>query len=228
MSTYTGLFGGDGVELIDEQIFTSSGTWNKPGTAGPDDLVEILLWGAGGFAAGTTAKAGGGACNHQFVRARDLPSSVAAIVAAATIGTSSAMDGATSQFGKFKAFGGSGAEGTNGRGPGGGILGPGDGARGGPPAGGEDDSNKQPPGKWGGGATGTTWRANFTEYGGSGPDGDAVHGGAGADGKSLYGGDGATTDVDAQAPGGGGKGSATASRRYGARGEIRVRIWRGI
>lgn len=221
---------GGGVELINEQNFTTTGTWNKPAIADPDDLAEIILWGAGGGAI-DTAKAGGGACNRQFVRVRDLPSSVSAIVAAASIVTSGPVDGATSEFWKFKAYGGAGANSTS-RGAGGGILGPPASFRGGPPTGGYTDGDfRQTPGKWGGGGgNDVSWGVKHSEYGGAGGEGNSIWGGAGGDGTSIYGGNGATNSTDAQAPGGGGKfgGGLANSRRNGARGEIRVKIWRGI
>lgn len=225
---------GGGVELIDSQTFTANGTWSKPAAADPDDMAEIIVWGAGGFANGSgNARAGGGACNRQFVRVRDLEATVAVVVAAAT---TTLAPGGTSSFGKIKAYGGGHCD-TNGTGgSGGGILSAGDGGiatspvKGGAPGGAWTNGSTSwtPVGENGGGCGGVTDGLQHAENGGAGAGGDAIWGGGGGDGKSVFGGDGATSGSDAQAPGGGGRASATASRRNGARGEVRVKIWRGI
>lgn len=223
---------GSGVELISEQIITTSSTWTKPAAADPNDLVEGYVWGPGGNgrADANGPAAGGGACHPFKCRVRDLDATISV-----TIG---APGGQFSAFGKFRAFAGasvttSSVSATSG----GGIHAPGEAvsstfgrARGGGPAGGgggDGEEQNYGPGDYGGG--GSSVESRDTIYGGAGPGGNSVYGGAGGNGKSIFGGDGATDTTDAQAPGGGGISSAaTPSRRFGARGQVTLRIWRGI
>lgn len=207
MTTFTGLFGNEGsVELINEQVFTASGTWNKPAVAAPDDLVRVHLIGAGGR--GLAGGGGGGGQGVVFeCRARDLASTIAVVVGAASSG-----DGGDSLFGNVKARGGKTATSTQ-SGFGGGL--------------GVSLTNVHGAGQ---GTAGAPERdAIFGGGGGGGPSeaaGNSLYGGGGGGqtgGKSALAGDGGGTSMPGVAPGGGGGINAS-----GARGEVRVRVLRGI
>lgn len=167
--------------IVDQQTFTASGTWTKPASALPSDIVIVDLWGGGGAGAvrgsadtATGAGGGGGAHNRQIMRVGDLNATETVTVgtggAAATATNSSGATGSGGGYSEFKGHraygGGAGGTGTAVGGTGGGIFSAGIGttgsARGGEPQLlGPRDTNVQVtissatlrwyPGEWGGG-----------------------------------------------------------------------------
>lgn len=144
MSNLSDLFPSSGAQIIDQQIFTASGTWTKPAGVLPTDTVVVDLWAGGGSGAvyysGTNLNSGaggsGGAHNRVEFLASDLLASEpvtvgaggAAVTALAGSTTSiSGLDGGYSEFKSARAYGGGGgsANGPNNNGSGGGRDGPG-------------------------------------------------------------------------------------------------------
>jgi len=205
----SGVSGGGG--LVDEQVFLSSGVWNKPENLSSNAEVEVWLWGGGG-GGGTGAVSsynkssggGGGHCEVQKFKAVDIPD-----IIAVTIGAGGAANtaGGTSTFGSLMtAYGGgagktpSSTSGNPGGGGGGGSGGTGGdavanpGAVGGTGAAGGNDG--------GGGMDGTTAGNTITNPGAGGQGNGGGGGGGGANfqngvnatggegGDSIYGGGG--------------------------------------
>lgn len=180
----TDLMGG-GVRVIDAQIITTSGNWNKPTAGLPNDDVFIQVFAGGGGGWNLAANGGGGAGGGygEFrCKLRDLPSVVACIVGA---GGAVQTDGGASIFGILRCNGGGSGTGTNG-GTAGSIglnfdrafLG--------------GHGNRTASAADGMGPCGGTW--------------------TGAGGKSLLGGDGGAANVPGSIPGGGGGVQAAGAR----------------
>lgn len=204
-----------GVPILDYQVFTGSGVWNKPSVLTGNELVFVQLWGGGGAGGGTanasTPQAGGGgggAYVEGYFRASVLSASIMATVGASVIGVSSTAGstGKTSDFGSIlTAWGGGGGDvrTTNGNSAGaggGGWVGAGAGAgagNGGGPGGATSSASILSAQGGGAGGPGGT-AGTFGYYGGGGGGGG---GGAGAD--SFFGGGG----------GGGGGGAAAGISR---------------
>ena len=201
MSNLSDLFPSSGGIVVDKQTFTASGTWTKPASALPSDIVIVDLWGGGG-AGGVRGSAdlatggggGGGAHNRQTMRVGDLNATETVTVgtggAAATATNSSGATGGGGGYSEFKghrAYGGGGGNAAVG-GTGGGIFSAGisatSGARGGEPQllGATDTvrtitissaTMRWHPGEWGGGhADNSNLEPNYQAI--------PIHGGAGA------------------------------------------------
>ncbi len=212
------------------QLFTSSGTWNKPAGYDANRLVTVELWGAGGGGGSATLAGGGGGGAFMLGRFRlgDLPSSVAV-----TVGTGGAIatNGGNTTFGSLlTARGGKGAASvTGGDGAGmiasdfGGGNGGAQGTTGGSPTGGVPGGSvtNEFGGGGGGGAAGGAVAAGggggLALRGGGGGGGSGA--GTALGGTSVYAGNGGNEDVAGQAPSGGGGRNAA-----GGRGEARVYI----
>lgn len=189
---------------VSQEIFTSSGTWNKPGGVSGEELVRIQVWGAGGGGSGGSSGAGGGGGGYterEFFMS-ELPSSVAVSIGA---GGAIAGDGGSSSFGSLVQAGGGFAPYSS-------SLG----------------------GLGGNASTGGSWSGFNAFAGGMGGNdsntvgGYAAFGGGGggyrpggAQGVSYLGGNGGAAGAAGVAPGGGGGGGGG----VGARGELRVTIY---
>ena len=125
--TYSQLIGGLNkfIDLennaSDIQIFTSSGTWNKPiGLT----YAYIRVWGGGGgggaaavagyASANLSGGGGGGSYSEIFLKLEDLPSTVSVTVGAGGLGTvpgtiTNPTNGGVSSFGTYITTGGGGA-----------------------------------------------------------------------------------------------------------------------
>lgn len=213
------------------EVFTASGTWNKPTGYDPDTPVLVQAWGGGG-SGGRGSQAGGGGGGGGFVerwlRYGDLLSSYTVTIAAGAAGrttNSNGVAGGSTTFGALlTAFGGAGGTQTSASataaagGVGGGrdLWAGGNGGRGadgtGAPTVNSLDGSDALFGGGGGGGGGNGDRAGGTsQFGGAG--------GAGRDqGGSLSG-------IDGSAPGGGGGGSEDQLSGAGARGELRIWIF---
>jgi len=226
----TGGAGADpswGAYAVDRQVFTSSGTWNKPLT-GKFAVIECWAGGASGGknnAANGGAGGGGGAYIRRIMALSALGSSETVTIgaggAAQTSLNTDGNQGGTSSFGTHvQTFGGGGGEGANvgatdGGGGGGltsaGVVGSGN-SDGGGPNGllgasvwglGTGGPNCNPFG--GGGGTSGLGSAGQTGLfggggGGGGADGVAADGG----GQSVFGGGGGGGASDTAAAGAGG------------------------
>lgn len=223
MSNFSDFFGSSstpGAIVIDQQILTSSGNWNKPAAGLPSDRVVIQLWGAGGGgrhtnSGGSTYGGGGGAYSEFHCLLGDLESVIAGVVGAGgtiTLNTNGGNGGDT-LFGPLRARGGAG------------------GGQSAAAAGGAAETDsfyaKVAPGGAGlayeagvftvgpaGGAAGNT--KQFSLLGGSGGDNIAT----------------GSAPVAPEIPGGGGAGKSSVTNginiaTVGARGEIRVTVYRG-
>ena len=236
-----------------EFITTGWGLWTKPADATDNDLVTIMIWGGGGGYIGSQdSSGGGGACVIVNKLASECNATCNVYVGAGGISNVSGATGVTagetsvfwtnSTF-SISAYGGSHGTASvcggggggwfsagNTAGAGGGLLG---GAVGGP--GGTSTFGG------GGGTNSTTQRGGSSVYGGGGGGrgsssggggGNSVFGGAGGGsatavaGVSVFGGNGGNSTVAPTAPGGGGSGRIDVGAFNGARGEVRVWVYR--
>lgn len=169
------------------QVFTASGTWNKPTGIAADALVIIECWGAGGGGGSGAATGGGGGGGRSIrqMKASDLTSSVSV-----TIGAGGAVNGAggNTAFGSYLgAWGGGGCTGSaKGGGGGGGQM------SGGANSTGDGGSGGGPVNGLGGvfGASATPGTSNVSSGGGGGGSGSGGIGVGGAGGNSHFGGGG--------------------------------------
>lgn len=208
-------------------VFTSSGTWNKPGNVTANSRVLIQVWaGGGGGYSGSGGGGGGGGFKELWMLASDLGSTETV-----TIGSGGAVDtaGGNSSFGSHVTAYGGGTGSTGGGGGGGGAT-----AKGSDASGGTGGAGGAPLFAYvgGGNGGGTGVAGGSSSRGGGGGGGSAAAGGpsefaggggggnAGAAGTSIYGGAGGGSGAAGTAPGGGG-GAAAA----GARGEVRVTVF---
>jgi hypothetical protein len=208
-----------------KDVFTTSGTWTKPGTG---TVALVTIWGGGGGGGkdlnDRAGGGGGGACTQVLYQLSDLPSSVTITIGAGGAGQSGSTGtggvGGTTTFGALlSAFGGGGGGGstdadTGGGGGGGSLSAGGSGSATNAGNGGNGHGNVNI-GGFGGKGTATT-NGNFArrgDWGGGGGGGaidtqlgaGAYWGGAGgggcnsttefAGGLSLNGGNGATSNT---------------------------------
>lgn len=225
---------------FDYQLFTSSGTWNKPTGLTGNEFVIVQVWGAGGAGGGIAASTGtaGGGGGGSYVegkfRASDLTATVSVAVAPTTTGTTSnGSNGNTSSFGTYvTAYGGGGGSAATGGsifggGGGAGVLGAGassttstSGAGGGPLGGaagvdggfggGGGGANSA----YGGGGGGKSGSGGNSLWGGGG--GGSWNGATGTAGTSVFGGAGGAAAANSAGstgvvPGGGGGGAQQTS-----------------
>lgn len=220
-----------------EKVFSSSGTFTKPGVG---TWIDIEAWGAGAAGGrGTNGSAAGAGGGGAYIHAR-LRMAAVGTTESITIGTGGATqtssdtagaDGGDTSFGSlFAAYGGVGgnASGNSYRGGGGGgTLGDGSGSAGGPPGGGDFGSGdssgfggggggfETPPSSsvgggssgWGGGGGGSGSLTNLNTTGGSSLFGGAGGGGGSDTGSGSSGG----TSVFGGNGGAGATGSANAT-----------------
>ena len=238
-----------GDEMVNVQIFTTSGTWTKPSWAtgvsandevinANDSLVIVHLWGAGG--GGNTQVLGRGGGGGAFVYGIYTSSQVNATAAVVVgVGGSPGQPGGASSFGNsssfgpgnrtLTAYGGGGGGNTSGSGGGGGgWLSAGTISTGGTPLPGNTTTGYNS--TFGGGST-DSGGAGGSIYGGAAGSYSAgvavtIYGGGGGafstpGGSSVYGGRGGNNTVAATVPGGGG-GSNTAAFATGANGKVVV------
>ena len=183
---FPAMAGGGSSGSVDRQVFTASGTWNKP-ASGTIAIVE--MWGGGGGGADASEDSGGGGA--EYARAifalADLGASETVTVGAG--GTTPGNDGGDSSFGSWlDAFGGGGGTASASSGESGG------GRRGLSESGFQGGSGDDGPG-------------GDAIYGGAGGGGDG-----GAGGTSVIGGDGGDAGSNGSAPGGGGGSQADGAR----------------
>jgi len=242
--------GGGGIQ--EQQVFNSSGTWNKP-SAGTIALIEC--WGGGGSGAETSRAGGGGggAYNATWAPLSDLGSSETVTIGAggAAVNSGNGNVGGDTTFGSLvTAFGGgggttgvpgiggggggayaAGSTGGAGAGPGGGASGsPADDAASGYGGGGGGSDADGGRGWFGGGGGAGGVGGGAAEVGGDSYMGGAGGGGdgGGAGGTSNFGGDGGTFGgtVDGQQPGGGGAGTPNGTTSgAGGNGRVTVTVW---
>ena len=225
--------------------FTASGTWTKPAGLDLDTMVLIEVWGGGGGGHGNGGGGGGGGYNRRWLRAADVPSSVAVTIGAGgTGGAQGANNGAaggTTSFGALLSATGGQEGATSTGGAGGGLGSRWLGASGG--TGGLDGSaatndyggagGGAPHTGGGGGAGPSGGRSLYGGAGGGGGNPATTAGSRAPGGVSEFGGDGGdggrnradTRATAGQAPGGGGGGSGgNGPGGNGARGEARIWI----
>ena len=219
-------------KTIDYQVFTSSGTWNKPAGYGASAMARIQNWGGGGGGGGGTNTNGGGGGGYAELW---IPLSSLGATETVTIGSGGALvnAGGASSFGSWlTAYGGGGGTSSSATGGGGGGSWMGVGANSssatGAAAGGADAGAGGAAaaagvaasgwgGGGGGGGGGTTPSGGKAMWGGGGGCGGNA---SGVGGTSVNGGKGGNNNQAGTAPGGGGGANAV-----GARGEIRVTVF---
>lgn len=241
-------------EIVNTQIFVANGYWQKPSWATTGkELVIVHAWGAGGgggFFSGSPSSGGGGAFVFGYMTGAEANQTVNAtgtwcnvIVGVGGSGniSGSGVAGGSSIFyasaaEAITAYGGGPGSGSAQQGGGGGgwLSAGAVGGAGGSPLGNTAGNDST----FGGGGGGTV-AGGRSVYGGGGGSGTgngglSIYGGGGGGiggtsigGTSVYGGAGGT-GTDGTAPGGGG-GSRTSPNIYsgvGARGEVRVYIYR--
>lgn len=205
-------------------VFTASGTWDKPSGYDENHIVTVMVWGAGG-GGNAYSGGGGGAYSELKIRMGDIPASVPIQIGAGgtadtnLTGGRTAGAGGNSTFGSLlTGFGGSAGSGFNG---GSGAsefsrnandLGGGSGGNSGP------GSNASTPFAGGGGGGSSNYSGGgSTVFGGGGGGGwDSSSNKYGARGKSLFGGNGGSNSNGAIPAGGG------SAKKVGARGEVRL------
>ncbi len=223
------------VSAIDYQVFTASGTWNKPTNIPTNAMVLIEAWGGGGAGGdnnGSSSSSGGGGGGGEYMsrimRATDVTSTVAVSVGSGGIAVDNGNggDGGNSSFGSYVVASG-GKGGTSGANSSDAV-----GGRGGAPYGPGTAPNTN--GEfWSGGGGGDAWtdggNAVFGGGGGGGSSNNATNGTGAAGGISINGGSGGGgidngTAIAGSVPGGGGGGSSGSAGipANGARGEVRV------
>lgn len=197
-----------GSSVLQRDIFTESGTWEKPETG---SLVRVRMWGGGGGGGSTSGTfrsgGGGGAYREEWYHVDDLDS-----VVSVTIGAGGSMSGTggNTSFGSYlTAYGGgpgrSLSYSVNGGG-GAGLAGAGGvandsrGGNGGGPMGGggagvvteagESSIYGGGGGSMGGGSSQNVGRGGWSIYGGGGGGGSVSSGTSGGGGHSIYGGGG--------------------------------------
>lgn len=216
--------------ILSYNKYTTTGwtTWSKPAGATANDLVTIMVWGAGG-GGNTQANGrggGGGACVIVNKLASECNATCNVFVGT---GGSPGLGGGNSVFWSNSSFsisgyGGGGAGNTTGSGgAGGGWFSAAVGNTPGGPLGGvysvSDDST------FGGGSS--VPGSSVYGGGGGGPDigGNSVYGGAGGCrslvATSIFGGNGGNSSISPTVPGGGG-GANVAAYATGANGQIIV------
>lgn len=192
---------------VDEQVFSSSGTWTKPSNP-PPSFVLVELWAAGGgggsgnradtgVASSTGGSGGGGGqYTYRFFKASDLSSTVSVTIGSGGTGGAAVTSndtagnngvaGGNSSFGSYlTAYGGGGglgaAVGSNSSGgAGGSAYGAGSGATG---------ANTTADRAFSAGSGGSSTGAN-NGYGGANGGGDVAGGAGSAGGASIYAGAG--------------------------------------
>jgi hypothetical protein len=211
--------GGDG---LDRQVFTASGTWNKPANG---DVAFVQVWGGGGSGgrrggSGGGAGGGGGSYIEAWLPLSSLPSSVAVTVGAGGAGRTGNFEagaaGGSSSFGAYlTANGGSGGQhdGTSGAGGAGGSTDSAGGFAGGT-AGAPNGGTSVYGGGGGGRGSNPAGTGGSSIYGGGGGGGGhsssgAAGGASGAGGAGGAGGNGAVSGTAGATPGGGGGGTST-------------------
>lgn len=107
--------------LVNEQVFTSSGTWTKPSDMPTSAVVEVFVWGGGGGGGNNSLSGssggGGGACAFKTYKIGDLASTVSVTVGA---GGNANSAGGNSSFGSLLLAYGGGRGWTNASGASGG------------------------------------------------------------------------------------------------------------
>lgn len=244
-----------GIDAVDVQTFSSSGTWTKPSGYATDSPVLIRAWGGGGGGCDDSG-GGGGGYNEVWVKLNLLASTETVTIGAGGTATSGSTDGnaggnttmtRNGVAATLTAYGGGGgaANGSNsGGGGGGGPLGAGQSvtstAGGNPGApfipinsgltlfagqGGSASANDGQAGIDHGG--GGAGRGTGTESGGDSVRGGGGGGGlGGSGGTSVIGGHGGGEGQNGTAPAGGG-GAGIGSAGNGAAGRVEVYVFRG-
>ncbi len=193
--------------VFDHQVFTESGTWNKPVGLNADRAVLIQCWGGGG-GGGTASGGGGGAFSEYLARAGDLSSSYSVTIGA---GGAAGVAGGNTTFGSLVTAYGGGPGFLNIFGGGGGEL-----AAGAREAGGSIGGGSSPGADASsifGGAAGMDTRDHRVRHFNGGA---AIYGGGGggytSGGASLHAGNGGASSSAGSTPsGGGGFGAAGGS-----------------
>lgn len=237
---------------VDQQTFTSSGTWTKP-TAG-QTIAKIEAWGGGGGCG--SGGGGGGGYSVIVITISSLSNNVSVTVGSG--GNDTGTDGGNSTFGSYLTAYGGGGSSSSGGGGGGGVAGKGgnvtstvsagdgglyNGILGSATWGDEGDPpNCNPFGGGGGGNSSSSSGVDgqISLFGGGGGGGWAL--GSGNGGASIFGGGGGAgqsfggsasggisifggnggSNGDGTPPGGGGGAVFGAN---GARGEVRITCW---
>lgn len=236
--------------IFDYQVFTASGTWNKPAGLSATATVFVEMWagGGGGGRAGTAASngsggGGGGAYTSFLVLASELGSSESVEVGSGGLGRTGSVGaggtGGASTFGGVSVFGGNGGSGSeaslpNTRGGDGGtpyftrttftaLTYEGIAATKGETSGGDIQAKVGTLGGGGGGAS--TILPSSSIYGGGGGAGSPTSAIGGTSVFGGNGGDGVLANIlglDGNIPAGGGGGAKNANGGNGGRGEVRI------